>query len=52
MQGRNGGLPAGRDAETGHTGEGFGVRQGVQLIENVVELIHVHLSYIYLTVSS
>ena len=52
MRGGDGRLPAGRNSKTGQTVQGFGVRQGVQLVENVVELIHVHPSYIYLTISS
>ena len=52
MRGGGGRLPAGCNTETGHTGQGFGVRQGVELVENAVELIHVHLSYIDLVVLS
>jgi transketolase N-terminal domain/subunit len=32
--------PAGVDVETGHAGQGFGVRQGVQLGEDICEIVN------------
>jgi len=34
------------DAEAGHTGEGFGVRKGVELSEDLIDFFHIYFCLI------